>query len=485
MKIFLFVFTTLLVSLEARANERPNIILILVDDLGYGETGFNGQKLIQTPHLDQMAAEGAVFQQFYAAAPVCGPSRASLLLGMHTGRSPIRGNPSWGLVRTAADLQEQHTTFPEILQKAGYRNSVIGKWGMNENPETGTGHPFKQGFDEFLGFNTHIEAHFHYPDFYWEGEEKILLSETPGDNWEKKTTYIDDIFAQSAVEFVKREARTTAPFLLYLNLTVPHKGYTAPEDSIAPYQGKGWPERKLSSNHYEMEPDINPAYAGMVTRMDQHVGQVLDAVKLAGIAEETLIFFTSDNGHEYPGELFDSNGPWRGSKRDLYEGGIRMPTVAVWPGVLKPGSIISEPLAFWDILPTFCELAGVTELPSEISGLSFVPSLIGTPQAQKSHDYFYWEFNEGRGPWQALRFGDWKAHRQWDNKSNAMGAITLYNLATDPSEQHNLAGQEPTVISQAQKLFAEARSPSDNFPLTKRKPIKWHKIPVGEGPGEE
>jgi arylsulfatase A-like enzyme len=442
---------------------KPNVIFILADDLGYGDAGFNGQTKIKTPHLDQMAREGAVMTNFYAGAPVCGPSRATLMFGQHTGNCPIRGNPRWTKSGKPPELRPDDVILPKEMKRAGYHTAIIGKWGLNEDLKSNLGHPLKQGFDEFIGFNTHLEAHYHWPDFVWNGYEKVDLSDgVPKGNWKNRTTYVSELFAEKAVEYVDRRAGKAEPFFLYLNFTIPHKGYTAPASAKKPYESLGWPVIKGKPGHYEMDKDIVTAYAGMITDMDRYVGMVRNKLKEKGIDKDTLVIFTSDNGHEWGNNFFNSGGGLRGKKRNVTDGGIRMPTAVVWPSTVKPGSRIDSPLAFWDVLPTFCDVAGITP-KAKTDGISFLPALRGEKQPQ--HKLLYWEFNEKAGPMQAIRFGKYKAIRLWNRKANAMGQVQLYDVTKDKSESKNLASSMPDLAQKAKKMIIDARSPNPEFPL--------------------
>ena len=464
---------TLGAAVTLSAADKPNIIFILADDLGWGEVGFNGQSKIKTPHIDSIASNGAVMTDFYAACPVCGPSRAGLMTGRHLGTCKIRGNPKWTKGGKAIDLDDTDMTVAKELKRAGYATAVFGKWGLNENlsnPETGdgTGHPLKQGFDEFWGFNTHVEAHYHWPDYVWNDYKKVDLG--GASNWENKKVYADDLFTDKALDFIDRKGGEQ-PLFIYLAYTIPHKGYSAPESSRTPYESLGWPKKNGKVKHYRDDPEVNTAYAGMITHMDSGIGKVLEKLNEKGILENTLVVFTSDNGHEYDGEFFKSNGIYSGKKRMVTDGGIRMPTAVSWPGTVKPGTKIKESLAFWDILATFCDLAGID--PSQgHDGISFVPSLKGDADSQKKHDYLYWEFNEKAGPMQALRFDNWKALRYWDKKANKMGAIKLFDIVKDSKEKKNLASSMPEVAQRAEKYFLEARTEHPNFPL---EPLKTSK----------
>jgi len=440
----------------------------MADDLGYGEVGFNGQTKIKTPNLDKMAEEGMNLTNFYAGAPVCGPSRATFLYGLHSGHAPIRGNPKWS-INGRVNMKPDDMILPKELKRAGYATAIFGKWGMNEDLEGDTGNPLKQGFDEFVGFNTHVEAHYHWPDFYWDGNEKVDLSqgETKG-NFKKRYKYADDIFTEKALDFIDRKSTEKVPFFLFLAYTIPHKGYTAPAASRKVYEKLDWPKRKGVTGHYEYDDEVNSAFAGMISHMDAYIAEIRSKLVEKGVDKNTMIFFTGDNGHEYFGDFFDSNGPFTGKKRDVTEGGIRIPTVVVWPGKIKANTKLDSALALWDLYPTFCDLADVSpQINSD--GISFVPALQGKRLDGLDNRVLYWEFNEGKGPQQAIRFGKWKAIRRWDSKQNQMGQLQLFDLNRDKAEKNNLAGQYPEVASEALKKMLAERTDHPNYPL---RPLK-------------
>ncbi len=437
------------------ADLKPNIIFIIADDLGYGDLGFNGQEKIKTPHLDQMAADGMVFNQFYSGSTVCGPSRAVLMTGFHTGHATVRGNPTWTLSGKPVDLKKEDITVAEELKRAGYVTGVVGKWGLDETSTTA--HPNDQGFDYFFGHRTHREAHHYYPEHLWRNRDKVILE---GNNIENKIgQYSHDLLTQEALGFIENHKDTT--FFLYLAYTIPHLELTVPEDSKVPYQGLGWPERPMQAAHYRNDPEGNTTYAGMVSRMDRDIGSLLSLLEDHGLKENTLVIFTSDNGHQYDDGFFDSNGPFRGKKRDLYEGGIRIPFVAQWPGKIKAGTRSDHVGAFWDFLVTACEIAGVA--PSrETDGISFLPTLLGEEGKQAVHDHLYWEFNENKGPMQAVLMGQWKGIQLHE------APFELYDLENDPGEQINRADKNPEIVEQIKNIMLEARTDHSEFPLTKR-----------------
>ena len=435
----------------------PNIVLIMADDLGYGDVGFNGQRHIKTPHLDRMAREGMVLTNHYAGAPVCMPSRGSLLTGKHLGNATIRGNRKWTNSGTAVDLGPADVTFAEELKRVGYTTAIIGKWGMAEASDDGM--PSRQGFDYFFGYRRHVDAHHYYWPTLWENEQTVELP--ANDHLNKKGEYVHDLLTHAALDFVGEHAET--PFLLFLSYTIPHYELTVPEESKAPYQNLGWPERLMKPGHYRHDPEGNTAYAGMVSRMDTDIGRMLDRLGELGIDKNTLVIFTSDNGPEYErtDRFFNSNGPLRGGKRDLYEGGIRVPFVARWPGKIAAGKRSDHPSAFWDFLPTVCEIAGVSPQDA-VDGLSYLPTLIEAPQGQARHPYLYWEFNERQGPIQAVRQNNWKAV-MFQNR-----AIELYDLSSDISESIDLSTLYPGKARDLEGLINTARTEHPEFPLTNR-----------------
>jgi len=445
----------LLLGSVSYSQEKPNIILIMADDLGWGDVGFNGQTKIKTPHIDQLAKEGIIMNNFYAGSAVCGPSRACLITGKHTGHGSVRGNPRWTASGKPVDIKAEEITVAEELKKAGYTTGIIGKWGLAEN--LGEGKPNQQGFDYFYGFNQHMPAHHYYPDSIWKNDNKVVIK---GNNWKKKEShYSQDLFTKKGREFIANNSKK--PFFLYMAYTVPHFELTVPEDSKTAYRAEGWPLRKMRPGHYLHDENGHVTYAAMVSRLDGYVGAIMDQLEELGIADNTLVIFTSDNGHEYDSlrkEFFNSNGPYKGRKRDLYEGGIKMPFVAKLPGTIAPNTSSDHIAAFWDVLPTFCDLAGV-EVRSDTDGISYLPTLKG--EKQKKHDFLYWEFNEGRGPVQAIRKGKWKLVKRYKKD------IELYDLSVDEGEHNNLAISHPKRLKKMLKKLKNARTYNADFPLRK------------------
>jgi arylsulfatase A-like enzyme len=451
----------LLAENEGAMARKPNILFILADDLGYGDLGCYGQKQIRTPRLDRMAAEGLRFTQHYAGTTVCAPSRCALMTGLHTGHCYIRGN-SEVEPEGQRPLPAGTPTVARLLQRAGYRTGLIGKWGLGG--PGGEGVPTRQGFDYFFGYLCQRQAHFYYPPHLWRNEEKVVLE---GNDFEKQTgKYSPDLLAEEALAFVRKNKEH--PFFLYLALTIPHAELAVPDDSLAQYKGK-FDEKPFARKHYGPQETPNAALAAMITRMDRDIGRLLDLLKELGLDDNTLVLFSSDNGPHKEGgrdpKYFQSSGPLRGIKRDLYEGGIRVPLLARWPGKVPAGAASDHVSAFWDFLPTCADLAGA-EAPRSTDGISFLPTLLGRPADQKGHEYLYWEFHEG-GFHQALRMGDWKAVRH-----GAKGEIELYNLKDDMREEQNVADAHPDIVKKADGYFNSARTESKLWPKIKPKKAK-------------
>lgn len=450
-------FATVLVihsHVKAQSAQRPNIILILADDMGWGDVGFNGQQKIKTPHLDKLAAEGMRFTRFYAGSAVCAPSRAALLTGVNTAHGHIRELSAWTASGNPIDLKDEEITIAEELKRAGYATAIIGKWGMEEG--AGTGMANKQGFDYFYGYKTHTEAHHYYPPYLWENGNKIELKNNITS--EKKGEYSNDDFTNKALRFISDNKDN--PFFLYLPYTIPHNEITVPQDSKKQYENLGWEKREMKPGHYYHDPEGNTAYAGMISRLDDYVGKIVQKLSQLKIDNNTVIIFTSDNGPGYDNGFFNSNGPFRGRKLQLYEGGILVPFAIKWPAIIKSGTVTDDPFYFCDMLPTFCEMAGLSPT-DKIDGISFLPTL--KQQKQAPHPFFYWEINESQGPIQAIRMGDWKGIKFYEKP------FELYNVKTDSSETMNLASQHPSIVSKIEQLMVETRTENPEFPLTKRK----------------
>lgn len=436
--------------------KQPNIIFIMADDLGWGDVGYNGQTRIKTPVIDALAADGMILNRMYAGSTVCGPSRASLITGFHSGHSSVRGNPRWTKSGKPADISNDHSTVAEVLKSSGYNTAVIGKWGLAENLSEAV--PLKRGFDYFYGFNRHRPAHHYYPEQIWENDQLIELD---NDTESKSGTHVQELFTQKALSYIEKQEDT--PFFLYLAYTTPHYELTIPEEFKAPYEDQGWPLRKMKPAHYLHDENGHVTYAAMVSKMDADIGRLLSLLDQKGIADNTIVMFTSDNGHHYDQvnrEFFNSNGPFRGKKRDLYEGGVRVPFVVRWPSKIAKGSISDHPAAFWDVKATLNEIAGAAPL-DQTDGISFLPTLLKTEQPK--HDYLYWEFNEGKGPIQALMKDDWKLLYFKERQE-----YELYHLGKDPGETENLLEKEVEITALLKKQLSSARTEHPEFPLEKK-----------------
>jgi arylsulfatase A-like enzyme len=451
-------------SATAQKQNRPNIIFIFADDLGYGELGCYGQQKIETLNLDDLAAKGKKFTQFYSGTSVCAPSRASLMTGLHTGHTPIRGNKSVA-PEGQAPLPGSIKTFANQLQQSGYATAAFGKWGMGFNQNSGD--PNKKGFDLFVGYNDQSLAHDYYPVYLWRNHEKIDLSI----NKQYDSVYSAAFIQQEALQYISKQGNK--PFFLYLSYTLPHGDVIGPHDSLYNYYREKFNEAPLTGaalktrpHNRQPEPYPHAQFAAMVARLDLYVGEMVKALKEKGLAENTLIIFSSDNGpHKENGgdpDFFNSNGIYRGIKRDLYEGGIRVPFIAYWPGKIKP-AVVGQPAALWDLYPTFLELAK-KPVKEKIDGISIVPLLLDKGR-QKLHNYFYWEFHENNGR-QAVLWGKWKAVRLNVNTTDD-APIELYDLSVDPSETTDLAMKYPAIIKKIKQLIKQEHISHPEWPLLK------------------
>ena len=446
-------------------SSKPNIVYILADDLGYGDLSCYGQTRFQTPNLDKMAGEGMMFTQHYAGTTVCAPSRSSLMTGQTTGHTPIRGNKE---VRPEGQwpIPDSAFTMAEMLKQAGYVTGGFGKWGLGYPGSEGE--PNKQGFDEFFGYNCQRLAHNYYPSYLWDNDEKVMLEGNSGDKFEE---YAAGIIHQHALQFI--EDNRDKPFFLYYPNTIPHAELLLPEENLAEFRGKLLPEKEFNGagpgdenfrdGAYGTQPEGHAAFAAMVTLLDRQVGEVLAKLKELGLDKNTIVMFSSDNGPHLEGgadpDYFNSNGPLQGYKRDLYEGGIREPMIAWWPGKIQAGTKTGHISAFWDVMPTVAELAGI-EPPENIDGISFLPTLLNK-EGQKEHDYLYWEFHE-RGGRKALRKGDWKLV-QYNVLDPEKTTTELYDLSKDIGEGNNVADEHPEIVKELTELMNSARTESEVF----------------------
>ena len=451
-------------SVEAREPlDKPNIIFIMADDLGYGDLGCYGQREIKTPVLDQMARQGIQFRNFYAGCTVCASSRSVLMTGQHMGHTWVRGNA--GGDPSVQTLRKNDVTVAERLKAAGYTTALCGKWGLGDDFPGNTGLPNDQGFDFFYGYLNQVHAHNYYPEFLWRNKQKEMLRNVvqgsgrayagfEGGWATKRVDYSHDLVVQEAIEFIERSKNE--PFFLYLALTIPHAnnegtrgtgdGQEVPDYGI--YKDKDWKNQ-------------DKGQAAMITRMDRDIGRLNDLLKKLGIEKNTLVLFTSDNGHHNEGghntATFDPNGPLRGMKRDLYEGGIRVPLISYWPGMMPQGAISDYIGYFGDLMATACDLAGV-EAPANIDSVSMVPVLTGKHGKQLDHKYLYWEFYE-QGSKQAVREGRWKAIRM----PMFTGPIQLFDLSNDLGEANNVAAEHPEVVKRMEAYMKKAHVPNKNW----------------------
>lgn len=456
-------------SCQAAAPEarRPNIVYILADDLGYGDLGCYGQKKFSTPNLDRLAAEGMRFTNHYAGCSVCAPSRSSLMTGQTTGFTPIRGNVGWD-PEGQMPLPAGAFTLAELFKQAGYTTGAFGKWGLGYIDTEGD--PNKQGFDRFYGYNCQSLAHNYYPSHLWDNHSKVEL---PGNTGAQMQDYAPELIHGQALKFI--EENRDKPFFLYYPSIIPHAELLLPEKYLAEFRGKFAPEKDYNGTEpgdrgfrtggYGSQSECHAAFAAMVTLIDRQVGEIVAKLKELGLDENTLIIFSSDNGPHLEGgadpDFFGSNGSLRGYKRDLFEGGIREPMIVRWPGKIEAGSVSDHLSAFWDVMPTLAELVGA-QCPDNIQGISFLPALLKQP-GQKQHDYLYWEFHESGGR-QAIRRGNWK-YVTYNVDVPERQSQELYDLAVDPGEQYNVAGENPGILEQMRQLLKVARTGSEAFPF--------------------
>jgi arylsulfatase A len=430
----------LLLTAVSTAATKPNIIWIMADDLGMGDLGCFGQQKIKTPNLDRMASEGTRFTSTYCGTSVCAPSRASLMTGLHMGHCPIRANRE---VQPEGQkpLPKGNPTVAELLKKEGYSTGLFGKWGLGF-PGSG-GEPTKRGFDAFYGYNCQRKAHSYFPPELWRNDERVTIAENADG---KRGAFSHDLITAEMLKWVR--GQKDKPFYLFFAATPPHGKWEVPDP--APYANESW-------------NDTEKAFASQVTRLDASVGQLLAALKEMGVDDRTLVIFTSDNGAcetsgEHNIEFFNSNGPWRGAKRGMFEGSLRVPTIARWPGTVPAGKVSGAPWAFWDFLPTAVDLAGA-KLPEglKVDGLSIASLLRGAEEPQR--ECFYWELHE-RYSKQAVRFDNWKAVRDPFD-----APVELYDLSADPYETKNLAAEKPDLVAKAEGFLKTSREENADFPL--------------------
>lgn len=463
--LLLFHFAIILCNAQenqAKETSKPNIIYILADDLGYGDLSCYGQEKFSTPNIDKLAQEGMLFTQHYSGSSVCAPSRSALLTGLNTGHTPIRGNKG---VEPEGEYPIPNTAFTiaEMLQEKGYITGAFGKWGLG-NPGS-EGDPLQQGFDSFYGYNSQLLAHNYYPEHLWDNKDKVLLTENKGIN---NGQYAPDLIHKKALLFL--EKNKNEPFFLFYASVLPHAELIVPDAYLDKFKGKLNPEKvyKAKDNpkgfkkgEYASQPNPHAAFAAMITLLDDQVGEIVSKVKELGLEDNTLIIFTSDNGPHKEGgadpDYFNSNGSFRGYKRDLYEGGIRVPMIAKWKGKIEGKSKTNHISAFWDVMPSLAKIVD-TKIENAIDGISFLPTLFKNV-TQKNHKYLYWEFHELGGR-QAIRMGDWKLIKYNVIKN---GKYELYNLKNDISETQDLASKMPEKVAKLSKILESSRTESEIF----------------------
>ena len=460
---------------EINKKRKPNIIYILADDLGYGDLSLTGQEKFSTPNIDKLAADGMFFTQHYSGSTVCAPSRSALMTGQHTGHTFIRGNK--GYENEAGEQPADEGQYPidssvvtvaEILQSAGYVTGAFGKWGLGFPASAGD--PNNQGFSEFYGYNCQRIGHNYYPYHLWHNQTKEILS---GNSGKKTETYAPELIHQQALSFLEKNKDTT--FFMYYPSIIPHAELAAPERYMQKFRGKLLPEEsytgvddghRYKTGGYGSQKETHAAFAAMIYILDEQVGEIRKKVEELGIADNTIIIFTSDNGPHLEGganpDFFDSNAHLKGYKRDLYEGGIRVPMIAYWPQKIKANTTTNHVSAFWDFMPTVCELIDMP-VPANTDGISFLPTLLEHKQQDK-HDHLYWEFHRyGEGK-QALRMDNWKAVKLQAG-SQPEAPIELYDLATDAGEQNNVAAQNPEIVQKMAEIMQQEHAYSAVFPF--------------------
>lgn len=457
----LFCLWPMILESQPRATAAPpNIVFIMADDLGWGELGCYGQKIIKTPNIDRLASEGMRFTQCYSGSPVCASSRCVLMTGKHTGHAYIRSN-SEVQPEGQKPIPDEEVTLAELLKKQEYATGAMGKWGLGYPGSEGD--PNNQGFDLFFGYNCQRHAHNHYPRYLWRNDQHVILEGNSRELTGKH--YSQDLFIEEALAFV-REHRDR-PFFLYLPFTIPHLSIQAPEESLSDYRDR-IPEEDYEHARYLRHPFPRAGYAAMVSHMDSGVGEILDLLAELELSDNTIVFFTSDNGPTFgrlggaDSDFFQSSGPFRGRKGSVYEGGIRVPMIVRWPSSIGAGTVSEHVCAFQDIMPTAMDLIEASEsTPSNIDGLSFAPELTGDAE-QANHDFLYMEFPSYGGQ-QMVRMENWKAVRKDIFRGNL--EIELYDLAHDIGEQHDVSADHPNIVAQIGEIMSGSRTPSSEFPF--------------------
>lgn len=431
---------------------KPNVIYIIADDLGYGDLSCYGQKNFQTPNIDQLAAAGIRFTRHYSGATVCAPSRCSLMTGKDGGHSAVRGNGSFS-------LPDEEIAVSEIAKSAGYNTAMIGKscvTGNSQSPEI----VLKSGFDFFFGTTDHRDAHFRYPEFVYRNTEKITF---PNNKLHSGSDYDAELYTKETLKFISEQS-ADKPFFMIVSYPIPHASVISREKELN--EVRPWVKNEIAGpkGHYTQTKEVKANYIGMMKYLDDSVGEIVATLKKQNLLHNTLIMFTSDNGpHQeggYSPELLESNGPLRGGKRDLYEGGIRVPFIASWPAAIKPGQTTDHPSAFWDFLPTFCDLAE-QPIPENIQGVSFANTLTGKG-IQTKHEHLYWEHHES-GMKRCIQVGDWKLVQTNLTSPNKI-KTELFDLSIDLGEKTDLAAKDPEKTAELLKRIADARIPNAKFP---------------------
>lgn len=485
--------------LSKKDKSKPNIIFILCDDMGYGDLACYGQKYIKTPNIDKMASEGMLFTQAYAGSPVSAPSRSTIMTGQHSGHGHVRGNKEyWGksplmkygdndeyTVVGQEPYDPNHIILPEIMKKNGYTTGMFGKWAGGYEGSSST--PDKRGIDEFYGYICQFQAHLYYPNFLNRYSKsvgdtatiRITLDDNIdypmfGDDYRKRTQYSADMIHHEALKWLDKQS-TDKPFYGFFTYTLPHAELVQPNDSILKfYKKKFFHDKTWGGNkggRYNEAVHTHAEFAGMITRLDAYIGEIMAKLKAKGLDENTIVIFSSDNGpHEEGGadpEFFGRDGKLRGLKRQCYEGGIRVPFIVRWPGKIKAGTVNDHQLAFYDIMPTFCDIISDKKFPKEyinkelegdcFDGISFLPTLTGDDEKQKEHEFLYWEFHETNQ--MAVRMGDWKLVVK-------KGITHLYNLKNDLHEDYDIAGQNPDIVNRMVDIIYQEHKPNDLFQVT-------------------
>ncbi len=451
--------------------QQPNVIYILADDLGPGDLGCYGQTMIKTPNIDKLATQGMLFTDHYSGSTVSAPSRSTLLTGLHTGNTPIRGNRELKGAEGQYPMAAATFTMPEMFQQAGYATGAFGKWGLGFPGSEGD--PNMQGFDEFYGYNCQREAHRYYPRHIWHNQEKVMLEGNDNGNC---AVYAPDLIHTQSLDYIRENATAGKPFFAYLALVQPHAELIVPEDEVieqyrgkfpetpfvAPQVGANYGDADFKTSYYCSQAEPHATFAAMVTRLDRYVGDVMNLIDELGIADNTIIIFSSDNGPHLEGgadpDFWNSNAGRTGYKRDLTEGGIRTPMIVRWNGTVKAGSTSDHVSAFWDVMPTMAQIVGYKQAFAT-DGISMLGALKG--KKQKQHDYLYWEYTEGKGD-MAVRMGDWKAIRTGLHKK-ADGPVMLYNLKNDPKELTDVAGANPELVEKALEIMKREHTHNPNY----------------------